>query len=249
MTNVIKLKRKKKASNHVILSLMIITALLALILFLMSKIFIVETITVEGSTLVSDEDIKNILGVHEGQNMIEVFMNKQGGKTEYPYVEDIEIQYMSYKKIKISVQEKQIMGYILYMGKYFCLDKDGYVVDAIGVEEKNPEIALIQGVISEKLIVGEKVDLTDEVINTCLIIHSAEKKHELHVDLLNFNNGNIQDIVLTIGNHTVYFGNIENINKKMLMIKKIIENIPTGEIGSIYLDEDGTRSRYEKKIQ
>lgn len=251
MSNVIQLRnqRKKKSENRAVKYLLIIVIVLAIILILMSKLFQIKSYEVVGNHLYSNEEVFQILKIDDQSNIIKIYMNTNGNFKAYPYIERFELEYISYNKIRINVHEKQIIGYIFYMSNYLCVDKDGYIVDYVKPENLDDKIPIIEGLLSDTLVIGEKINIPQDMIDNCLMFHQAERKYGLMIDLLSFKEGNSKNIAITIGRTKIIFGTMELFNKKVQTIKDILAQIPPDESGTLYLGDGGSNSFYEKNVE
>lgn len=249
MSQIIELRNKRrKNKNFMGKYLLIIACILAVLLAIVTRIFTIEEIEIEGNVLYSNDEIIQILKINERSNIINVYMNARQNYIDYPYIDSVEIKYEGYNKIKIKVHEKQIVGSIFYMSNYMCIDKDGFVVDYVKETDLDPEIPIIEGLDVDALIMGEKINLPQEMIDTCLVFYQTKNKYGFQIKRIIFEDGSLNHILLKINNLTVDLGEKKNINLKIQFIQKMMAQIPEGEFGTLYLDEDGRSGYYEKNI-
>lgn len=251
MSNVIQLrnKRKKDKQNKAVKFLLIITIVLAIILFLMSKVFEIKNYEVIGNHLYSNEEILKMLKIDDRSNIIKIYMNSNRDLKAYPYIEGFELDYLSYNKLRINVNEKQVIGYIFYMSNYLCVDKDGYIVDYVKPDYLDDKIAILEGLTGDTLVIGEKINIPQEILDTCFMFNQAERKYGLKINLLSFKEENSRNISITIGGVKIIFGDMEHFNEKVQTIKDILSQIPEDETGTLYLGKDGSNSFYEKNLE
>ncbi|MBC7959971.1 MAG: FtsQ-type POTRA domain-containing protein [Vallitaleaceae bacterium] len=251
MSNVIELrnKRKKRNTNLSARYLLLIAFILVIILFFVSKIFQIKDYEVVGNHLYSSQEIFEILKIDQHSNIIKLYMNSNGNFEAYPYISSFDLEYQGTNKVKIEVHEKQIIGYILYMSKYLCVDKDGYIVDTVDEAHLDDQIAVIEGFESDALVMGEKVNIPQEMIDTCLMFHGAERSDDLQIKVLSFPERNLSNLSMVIGHTTIFFGDVHYFSQKIQIIKDILSQIPPGEYGTLYLGVDGSNSFYEKNVE
>lgn len=252
MSDIIELRKKRRKlrkKKSVLPFLLFIVLLLALFLLLITQVFTIKEIIIEGNQIYSEEEILGILELDEKTSILELYMKTKSGFESLIYIDDVEIEYISYEKVKINISEKQIVGYIYFMSMYHSIDKDGYVVDSVTKEQMDPDIAVIEGLNTDSFVLGERLNISRDIIDLCLLFHRLEQKHNIHIDTIEFKKQSKNDIRLKIGNLTVEFGNSQNVEKKMLDMIEMIRHIPTDERGTLYLGQDGIQGHYEKNIE
>lgn len=247
-------QRYKRQKNNKFMSssskyLLAIAMSLAVLLMLATRVFRVDFFEIEGNRLYSDEEILKILEIGPHSNMAKVFMSANKDLETYPYIEYVEVEYINYNKIKISVFEKQIIGYLLYMSQYLCVDKDGYIVDYVEPNNLDEQIAIIEGVSSDTLVLGEKINIPEDIIRICYMFNKAEVKYNLDIDTIDFKDNQTQDIKIKIKNTDIEFGNMDFFNEKIQSIMDILPQIPKDESGTLYLGKDGRTSYYKKNLE
>lgn len=242
-----KINNKKPSSSGKYL--LIVALSLATLLALATRVFRVDYYEVEGNRLYSDREILSLLDIGSNANMMKVFMNAKKDLKAYPYIDYVEVEYLNYNKVRINVFEKQIIGYLLYMSEYLCVDKDGYIVDYVKPENLNDQIAIIEGISSDKLVLGEKINIPDDIINICYLLNKAEVKYDMGIDIIDFKNNRTEDIALRIKSTNIEFGSMNFFNEKIQSIKDILPQIPEGESGTLYLGKDGRTSYYKKNLE
>lgn len=251
MSNVIHLRnqRKKKNENRAGKYLLGIAIILAIILLLMTKLFEIKSYEVVGNHLYSNEEIIKMLGINKRSNIIKIYMDTNKDFASYPFIDRFDLEYLSYNKVRINVYEKQIIGYIFYMSNYLCIDKDGYIVDYVKPENLDEKIAIIEGLSSDTLVIGEKIDIPKDYLATCLMFYQAERKYDLNIEIIKFEEQSSRNIVVTIGETNIIFKGLNQFNEKIQSLKDILTHIPPGESGTLYLGEGGTNSFYEKNVE
>lgn len=133
-----KQKKKKRKSNikkffKTLLKLFIVIGIgAAIILFLfVSPVFNISEITVTGAKEITDSVYIAMAGIEVGQNIFGI--NKISAIEEIikePYVESVEINSIYPNKIEIIITERKAKYISEKNGKYFYLDKNGYILDA-----------------------------------------------------------------------------------------------------------------------
>ena len=125
-------------------------ALLVLLLFFL--LFRVTSVEVVGSTKYTDEEIKGYaLESPLTSNTVLAMTFKSHMEAEnIPFVESFDLERLSRQKLRIHVNEKKIIGYIVKGMDKLYFDKDGLVVELVSMDEE--EIAQME---SEEAQLGE----------------------------------------------------------------------------------------------
>ncbi len=124
-------KRKKRRKKHYFLRfLLTIAVAVACYMFLTSSVFSIDRIVIEGNTLISDDDIRELSGVAQGDNMFKQTGHKvKKALKENQYIAKVKISRELPNIYKITITERIPVIAIQHKGKYVILDAEGYVVD------------------------------------------------------------------------------------------------------------------------
>ena len=147
-------KRKKRRKKHYLLRFLVLIALIAgAYVFLTSPVFSIDQITIEGNTLMSDDDIIKLSGVKVGDNMFERTGHKvKEALTENKYIADVKVSRELPNIYKIKITERQPVIAVSYNGKYIILDEEGYAVDEA---DSTMHATLVTGIKIKKYELGE----------------------------------------------------------------------------------------------
>lgn len=253
MSNVIELRNKRKKNNKkynpIGKYLLIICFILVALLIIALRIFKINHYEIQGNRLYSNEKILEILKIDGSTNIVNIYINSNKNLNNYPFIEDIKIEYMAYNKVKITVIEKQVIGYIFYMSNYLCIDKDGYIIDYVQPENLDEKIPIIEGLSTDSLVLGEKINISKNLIDICYLFYKSEIEYDLNIDKITFNESNSENILINIKNIKVEFGNIDNFNQKIQIMKDILVSVPENENGTLYLGNNGKTSYYKKNLE
>lgn len=220
MSKVTRIDRRK---NNVGKYLLIVVFILAITLVIITRMMRIDTVEISGNQHYSDAEICDILNIEDKSNVLSIYFNTYVDLETYPYIENIDIKYQGFNKIKVKVIEKNIIGYIPILEKYLSIDKDGYVVDY--TEVVDPNIPIIQGIEVLEFIIGEKINVSEDIINAFLMFYQSQEKYNLKIKHLLFVDNNLDDIRLNIDDVEVLFGNMENFNYKMQHLKDTLPMI------------------------
>ena len=158
----IKEQRKRKKRRRIgICIFLVVLMLFALAALIVVKVFTVQNVVVEGNSLYSADQIKNmVLDDDYSWNSLYVDLKYRFVDVgEVPFVDTMEISLDDPHTLRISVTEKGILGsfYIDTLGQYAYFDKDGFVVETSSdVIEGVPKIT---GVTCDSVVLYENCRL------------------------------------------------------------------------------------------
>jgi cell division protein FtsQ len=237
-----KLKKSKK-TNFKKLSLIFLSVFLLLtgIMFFTK----VNILSVSGNKHYSKEEIYKIVGINERSNIFNVYFNSKNNYKSYPYIDSIEIEHNSYKNISIIVDEKNIIGYIWYMGKYLCLSEEAYIIDY--TDKIDAGIPLIEGIKIDKFVIKEKIPIKEEVIDSLILIGSTLKEYKIQLDKIDFNYNLPNKLYLYYKGIEINVGNTNHIYEKMQIINEILKTLPLDSKGVLDVTDINKKIVFKKK--
>lgn len=209
---------KKRFSGKIIITAAAILAAAVLLLFV--SMFHVTEVTVSGNDYYTNEEIADlVLGERYQRNTLYLYLRYRYQKhPEIPFVDDFEVKLDSFHSITIRVYEKNIVGYVRYLGKNVYFDKDGIVVESS--DEEMEGIPMITGLYFDDLAMYKSLNVEDpEIFNTILDITQLLKKYELNPDEIRF--GNAEDLNLQIGEVRILLGTGGHLEEKISRIKQL----------------------------
>lgn len=186
--------------------------------------FRIDTIQVTGNVHYTDEEIKQIVLDNDyiDNSLLLYWRRKAEPIKEIPFVEKLDIEYISRHVITITVYEKSIAGCIEYMNRYVYFDKDGIVLDTAA--EKLSDIPCISGMKFESVVLYEKLPIEDKKrFSLILSMTQLITKYKLSVDDVRFTANN--EVILYCGDIKVLFGDGTNIEEKMADLGNIVESL------------------------
>ena len=232
-----KAKRKAKIIKCILIVGLIITAIL---LFLLSPLFNVKTILVEGNKRISTEQIISLSKIKIDTNTFKINNNSVINEIkEDVYIEEVEIRRELPSTIILSIKEREPSYLIEYANGYVCIDKKGYI---LSISETKQELPVLQGIETpnEKFIVGNRLDTNDlNKIYMASKIMDIAKENTIdglitRIDVENINN---VKLIFEFNEKTAYIGENSNLNLKILIIKQILEKTE-GLAGEIFVNKD-----------
>lgn len=159
-----------------------------------------------------------------------------------PYIKAAAIARKFPGEVIIYLKERQKKAYIDYVGSYVCIDEEGYMLESIKKEEKIDNLPIITGITPKDIVkgftLGELVDADDPIkIQKITNIFSLISKNDLVLDIQTIDVSDKDNVNITIddGSKTIKFGDLSNMNAKIVYLKEILEHTKEKK-GTIIMD-------------
>ena len=214
---------KKETKTKTVKKLIVVLAVLAVLFILglsFAGVFRVRQVTVTGNAYYTKEEVVDLL-LDEGslQNTLLVYLRyKYQEHPEIPFIDDFEVTMDSWQSLKIRGYEKNMVGYVRYLGQDVYFDKDGIVVESSTQELEG--IPQISGVTFDSLAIHQPLSVEDPTIfDTILSITKLLTKYDLDPDEIRFGAGG--ELFLQLGDVKVALGTGENLDEKISRLKQL----------------------------
>ena len=214
---------KKETKTQTVKKVIVVLAALAVLFILglsFAGVFRVRQVTVTGNAYYTKEEVVDLL-LDEGslQNTLLVYLRyKYQEHPEIPFIDDFEVTMDSWQSLKIRVYEKNMVGYVRYLGQDVYFDKDGIVVESSTQELEG--IPQISGVTFDSLAIHQPLSVEDPTIfDTILSITKLLTKYDLDPDEIRFGAGG--ELFLQLGDVKVALGTGENLDEKISRLKQL----------------------------
>ena len=214
---------KKETKTKTVKKLIVVLAALAVLFILglsFAGVFRVRQVTVTGNAYYTKEEVVDLL-LDEGslQNTLLVYLRyKYQEHPEIPFIDDFEVTMDSWQSLKIRVYEKNMVGYVRYLGQNVYFDKDGIVVESSTQELEG--IPQISGVTFDSLAIHQPLSVEDPTIfDTILSITKLLTKYDLDPDEIRFGAGG--ELFLQLGDVKVALVTGENLDEKISRLKQL----------------------------
>ena len=230
-------RRKRRKAKIKLYIALIIFLLLALTAFIVTNVFTVEKVVVEGNVLYTDSQIEEmILNDEYSWNSLYVNLKYQFTEVgEVPFVDEMEISLDDPHTVRIKVYEKGILGYLYIpiLGQNAYFDKDGFVVETS--KEKIPDVPRVTGVKCNEVILYEQLALEDPLIlRELLNLTQTLKKYNLLPEEIRFDAS--KGAVLTYEKISVIVGSDDNLSQKIIRLSYILPQLK-GMAGTLHLEK------------
>lgn len=244
-------KNKKKSIKIQILKWVVLLALLAtaIILFLLSSVFNITDIVIENNKKISEQEIVKLSGLNKNENMFKITNKKiREGVKQNAYIEDVVITRELTGKIKLKVIERTPTYMIKFANGYAYINNQGYILE---VSEEALEVPIISGLKtpSEDIKAGNRLVVDDlkELENIIKIMETAKNTSIANIITeFDISNSNNYKLIIASEGKTVQFGDLNNINVKILKIEFILEQ-EKGREGEIYF-QNTEKAVFREKV-
>lgn len=229
----------------------ILIALLVLWIALFAYIasFRVENINVSGCQVVNEQVIKDAVTKNgKTKNTLLVYLsNKMKPAKNIPFVNKVEVEYVSKNTISVTVYEKSMAGCVEYMNGYVFFDKDGMILESS--TSLVPGVPCIKGLNFSAWEIGERLPIDDESRFTAILtITQLIEKYQLEIDGIKFTAEN--EIVLYHEGITIELGKGDYLAIQMMNLGSILKGLE-GLEGTLYMkdfnSDDATASFSKRK--
>lgn len=244
------LKKRKKESNHVNkekprkrLKLLKWTSILVvlfigLIFLLLSPIFNLNNIIVNGNDKISKSSIVDLSKLNNGENIFRI--NKKqiiNSIKENGYIESVKIKRVLPDEIEINVTERTATFMIEYGTGYVYINNQGYILE---MSNNKIDLPIIAGIStpSDEIIEANRLNNNDlEKLNIVLKIMSVAEINNIKSLITNIDISDDNDYKVTFGSagKVAYLGDCSNIETRMLYVAAILTN-EEGKSGEIFVN-------------
>ena len=221
----------KKRKRIIFLGSFAAAALLLLILWNIR----IDTVYVEGDAFYTDEEIENyIFETSWERNYFYAYLNNRfGEKKSIPFVAGYTMEFDGTDCVTVTVYEKNIVGYINYMGSHMYFDKDGTVVESSS-RILWDGIPLITGLDFDSIVLYRPLPVKDETTFTQILnLTQLINKHGIAVDKIYFNSR--MEATLYTDEVRVLLGDKSNMEDKMAELAGMLPQL-TGLSGVLHLE-------------
>ncbi len=223
--------KEHKVRWTLILLLLILAAAAAFII----KSSTIETVKVTGNSFYSEDEIRNfVFDSKVENNTIKCYLNNRFGRNkEIPFVERYQIEIINRHEVEVIVYEKNIIGYVNYMGSYMYFDRDGTVVESSS--ELLDGICQVRGLSFSRIVLYEPIETSIKgLFAQVLTMTQLFDKFEMDIDLIDFDKEN--EVQISVGDIKVELGAAENLDLKIAELHDILPQMD-GMKGTLYLDD------------
>ncbi len=211
----------------------IVLASLILILVFCAFFFRVKTVSIEGNTYYTKDEMVGMFQTNIFEKNILSFwvMDHISLTPDLAFVREYEVTYPNLNEIHIKLYEKSIMAGIAYSNQYIYFDMDGMVLQS--TTEALEDIPLFETKNLTTFTLYETVQMEDEdLLAQIMNLAGLFTHYEVSYDKVTFDEDN--EACLYSGDITVLLGKKDNYDEEISalssVLKKMSENNQTGQI-------------------
>lgn len=203
-------KKKAAAVAGVICAVLVILFLASL------YIFEVNAISYEGSERYGDEELTNMIFGRDKPNALFYTLNKE--QKDIPFVQKYDVEIVWPDKMKVTIYEKAVVGYVTYMGSCMYFDKDGLIVESSS--ENIEGVPEIKGLKYKSIVLNSKLEVNDDsIFDYILDVTQTLDKYGLEADVVYFDKD--YNLMLYLDRVKVIIGNSEYSTERLNVLKNI----------------------------
>lgn len=219
-------KRKKRRKSIFITTVtLLLLGVFCYVAMFFTPWFNVSEVAAVGSDKTSKEDIIAASGVVIGSNIFKTnFKAIKQNIESVPYVKHATVSMELPSKIVISIQDSHLVGYINVGDVYVGIDEDGKVLEVLN--EKTEGYPIITGVEIREMSLGKKIVVDDSDKFDIILLYMSEfEREDIWHNITSLDVANIVNIQFMYENRLkVFCGDGNNVSRKLLRIKKIIQD-------------------------
>jgi len=249
----IKIKERKTIKAKLFKYVFLTCALLAAIIcFMLSPVFNIKGIEVNGNSYILAEQIISLSGIKIGENIYKT--NKKGvinNIKQNSYIENVEVKRKFPAIFEINVKERQATYMLEYVNSYVYINNQGYMLE---ISDQKLDKPIITGIstIAEDIKPGNRLAKEDLLkLEDVLKIMESATSNEIERLITKIDITDKLNYILHMETEgkTVRLGDISDISTKMLHVKAILERNQglEGEIAVDSISKDN-KSRFIQKV-
>ncbi len=245
-------KRKKAASQVMVMSVVVLAVLATLMVLTCSQVFKVRGILIVGNRNISKEDIIALSGVQEGDNLLSISDAELKKNLERNwYLEYVGHEFDYRGTLTLHVNERMGMGVVNVFGLYYVVDASGMVLECAGSAYPDtvagPKLTGLAWEDNSRVTVGNKLPVRDsgqlEAVERVLKALDATSMlgRASNLDVKNLDNIK----VLTTDGASIVLGDTGSLETKLLIAHEVLTvREPLGTVMGAKIDVSSGREAH-----
>lgn len=242
-------KKRRRKILAMYTSMVMIIAMIAAVLCL-TVFFKIDSITVEGKTRYSPDEIIDASGIAIGTNLLlcNTEPSKEIIEKEFPYIESVSIKKNPFNSVTIYVEEAKPTSAIETNGKFYILSAKGKIIEILDNNKYN--VPLIKGAELKKTELSATIEYKLSNMNNIIndVTQALNENEIKKVSTINVTNPS--NVKLSYDKRfTIILGIPENLNYKVktakLIIDEKLEKDSKGTVDVSMCAEGGKYSYYD----
>ena len=245
-------KRKKAASQVMVMTVVVLAVLATLMVLACSQVFKVRGILIVGNRNISKEDIIALSGVQEGDNLLSISDAELKKNLERNwYLEYVGHEFDYRGTLTLHVNERMGMGVVNVFGLYYVVDASGMVLECAGSVYPDtvagPKLTGLAWEDNSRVTVGNKLPVRDsgqlEAVERVLKALDATSMlgRASNLDVKNLDNIK----VLTTDGASIVLGDTGSLETKLLIAREVLTvREPLGTVMGAKIDVSSGREAH-----
>lgn len=206
--------------------------------------FNVAKVDIIGIDNLTEDQVRSMITTTEGNNIFSFSTHicEKNIKNSH-YAESVDVSRELPNKVVVNIKEYKLRGYVPYMGSYLYLDEEGRILDIQkGIKKQLP---VVEGLKFENFTVGEILKVENSgAFSKMVELSKLFEKYELLGQVIRVDLTNTNDVHLFINKVDVEMGDMDDANKKILMLMAVLKQLDTNYAGRLNLTGDNATFEY-----
>ena len=227
-------RKKKRRKKRYILRILLIILICAGIYYVTHiDYFNITGIAVIGNKEISDEEIRELSGLHTGDSLFDVYpFFVQKKIRNNLYIADVNVNRKLPNEVEIIVAERSGKAQVAFGKKYVVTDNEGTVLE---VSDKIRKVTLIKGIEAQEAETGRKIKVNDaDAWKRNMEIVRVMEENDLYFKKIRIKGENVKayiyDKLVCEGKYDDVIRNIENDALKLVVYDLYQKGIEKGVI-------------------
>ncbi|MCL1843255.1 MAG: FtsQ-type POTRA domain-containing protein [Defluviitaleaceae bacterium] len=218
---------------------------LAVLLFLISPFFRIQTIVISGNIRFTQEEILGGIGTEESAHLL-LFNTRRARQNlkQNMYIGEVQFERLLPGRLHVSITERRLTAYVEHIpGSFLYLDDNGRVLEVRNY--KAEPLPVLQGLQITGFQVGQLLEVPDvAAFNVVVQYAQLLNQHGLIDRVSHINVSDAANIRIIIGYKDFNVGGVANADEKVRTIAQILYRTPDVELIRGFMDLTVVRSQY-----
>jgi cell division protein FtsQ len=225
-------KGKRSGKGPVLLLLILIIAV-GLMAFMRTSYFSIKDIRVQGNSFVDEQEIMRYSGISPGMNILSLKLKEAAEALQtHPYILSAKIQRIMPDTIEITVKERDLVGYLPYLGSYLLVDSEGMIISATA-QVPVEGLPVYKGIKLQDFRVNEILAIDNiQIFDKIIYISACIANNLARYAPIEVNIENPEDIIIRLGERfALRVGDTEGLDYKLEYSNTILEKLYSQDVG------------------
>jgi len=222
--------------------------MLAAVLFLVSPVFYIQEVVIQGNSRISSADIEQKLGLNSTSNIL--LLNTGAARRRIMgnlYIGNVSFRRDLPRRLYVTVFERRPSAYVEHMGNFLVLDDFGRVLKVrSNIQETLPLLEGLQftrSQLGEILDVSNATDFDSVVLYTQLLVNYGLIHHISHINVSDPSN-----IRILVNYLEFHVGGSADADEKVRAIVEVLDRLPDAGRTRGFVDMRDTRAQFSLEL-